>query len=114
MLTLLNYSISSEIESTEKSLNQRNPIKRTCQGIRSIINIKDPTVPKIAQLNVKGRIFDNPKDIAEKVNDFLLILALTQKWKYQKYLMLPHPNSSLRGTNSISQYLSYQMRNFWI
>ena len=26
MLTLLNYSISSEIESTEKSLNQRNPI----------------------------------------------------------------------------------------
>ena len=26
MLTLLNYSISSEIESTEKSLNQRNHI----------------------------------------------------------------------------------------
>ena len=26
MPTLLNYSISSEIESTEKSLNQRNPI----------------------------------------------------------------------------------------
>ena len=28
--------------------------------------------PKIAQLNVKGRIFDNPKEIAEKVNDFFV------------------------------------------
>ena len=37
---------------------------------------------------------------AEKVND--LISVLTQKWKYQKYLMLPPPNSSLRRTNSIS------------
>ena len=39
---------------------------------RPIINIKNPTVPKIAQLNVKGRIFGNPKDIAEKVCDFFV------------------------------------------
>ena len=38
-----------------------NNIKKTWQGIRVIINIKNPTVPKIAQLNVNGRIFDNPK-----------------------------------------------------
>ena len=36
-----------------------------------IINIKK-TFPKIAQLNDKGRIFDNPKDIAGKVNEFFV------------------------------------------
>ena len=36
------------------------------------VHIKNPTVPKIAQLNVNGRIFDSPKDIAEKVNDFFV------------------------------------------
>ena len=45
--------------------------KKTCQGIREI-NIKNPTAPKIAELNVNGRIFDNPKDIAEKVNDYFV------------------------------------------
>ena len=53
MLAWLNFSISSEIESTEKSLNQKNNyfanyfkdcsnnFKKTWQGIRSIINIKN-------------------------------------------------------------------------
>ena len=36
------------------------------------INIKNPTAPEIAQLNIKGRIFDNPIDISEKVNDFFV------------------------------------------
>ena len=49
-----------------------NNIKKTWQGIREIINIKNPTAPKIAQLNVNGRIFDNPKVIAEKVNDYFV------------------------------------------
>ena len=49
-----------------------NNIKKTWQGIREIINIKNPTAPKIAQLNVNGRIFDNPKDIAENVNDYFV------------------------------------------
>ena len=49
-----------------------NNIKKTWQGIREIINIKNPTAPKIAQLTVNGRIFDNPKDIAEKVNDYFV------------------------------------------
>ena len=33
-----------------------NDIKKTWQGIRAIINIKNPIFPKIAQLNVKGRM----------------------------------------------------------
>ena len=39
---------------------------------RNPIYYQHKTVPKIAQLNVKGRIFDNPKDIAEKVNYFFV------------------------------------------
>ena len=81
---LLKFSRSSEIKLIERSLNQKkyyfanyfkdcsNNVKKTWQGIRAIINIKNPTAPKIAQLNIKGRIFDNPIDIAEKVNDFFV------------------------------------------
>ena len=36
-----------------------NNAKKTWQGIRAIINIKNLTAPKIAQLNIKGRNFDN-------------------------------------------------------
>ena len=61
-----------------------NNIKKTWQGIRSIINIKNPTVPKIAQLNVKGRICDNPKDIAEKVNDFFVNIGPNTEMEIQK------------------------------
>ena len=49
-----------------------NDMKKTWQGIRAIINIKKTIFPKIAQLNVKGRIFDDPKVIAGKVNEFFV------------------------------------------
>ena len=79
-----------------------NNIKKTWQGIRAIINIKNPTVPKIAQLDVKGRIFDNLKEIAEKVLMISsLTLGLIQKRKYQKLIYHPQ-NFSKKETNSIS------------
>ena len=58
--------------STSKAAAIGVPLEKTWQGIRAIINIKKTTFPKIAQLNVKGRIFDNPKDIAGKVNEFFV------------------------------------------
>ena len=79
----MKFSRSSEINLIEVSKSKKyyfanyfkdssNSVKKTWQGIRAIINIKKPTAPKIAQLNIKGRIFDNPIDIAEKVNDFFV------------------------------------------
>ena len=45
---------------------------------------KNPTVPKIAQLNVKGRIFDNPKVISEKFNDFFVNIGPNKGMEIQK------------------------------
>ena len=83
MLVFVNFLKSSEIELIEILKSKKdyfakyfsdysNNIKKTWQGIREIINIKNPTAPKIAQLNVNGRILDNPKDISEKVNDYFV------------------------------------------
>ena len=80
----------------------------TWQGIRSIINIKNPTVSKIAQLNVKGRIFDNPNDIAEKVNDFFVNIGPNTEMEIPK---VPNVAPSKFLTVLIA---FYQMRKFWI
>ena len=45
--------------------------------------VYNPTVPKIAQLNVKGRIFDHPKD-AEKVNDFFVNIGMDTEMEIPK------------------------------
>ena len=45
-------------------------MKKTWKGIRSIVNIKQSTAPQITQLNINGKLVNDPVDIAEKVNDF--------------------------------------------
>ena len=57
-------------------------LKKTWQGIMSDYQ---QTICHQNKLNVKDRIFDNPKDIAEKSMLSSLALAGIQKWKYQKY-----------------------------
>ena len=52
--------------------NHCNNIKKTWQGIRSIINIKNPVSPRIAQLNINGIIIDKPKQVANEVNNFIV------------------------------------------
>ena len=47
-------------------------IKKIWEGIRSIVNTKNPGTIKIAQLNVNGRVIDNPKQIVNEVNDFFV------------------------------------------
>ena len=112
MLVFVNFLKSSEIELIEIIKSKKdyfanyftdcsNNIKTKWQGIRAIINIKNPTVPKIAQLNVKGRIFDNPKEIAERLMISSLTLGLIQKRKYQKFVIYRPRNFSKKETNSI-------------
>ena len=82
MLIQRNFIICSEIVNREikKSKNNyynsyfethSNNIKKTWQGIRSIININHSNSPKITQINVNGKLFNNPDQIAEKVNEYL-------------------------------------------
>ena len=41
-------------------INKMN-IKKTWSGIREIVNIRNSTTPKITQLNINGKIIENPK-----------------------------------------------------
>ena len=55
-------------------------IKKIWEGIRSIVNTKNSGNIKIAQLNVNGRVIDNPKQIVNEVNDFFVNVGpITEK-----------------------------------
>ena len=47
-----------------------NDVKKTWNGIRSIINIKNSVQSSLTQLNVKETIITNPKKIVEEVNNY--------------------------------------------
>ena len=49
-----------------------NNSRKIWEGIKSIINIKNSKGTAISQLKVNGRIIDNPKEIAETVNNFFV------------------------------------------
>ena len=48
----------------------RNDVKKTWNGIRSIINIKNSVQSSLTQLNVKETLITNPKKIVEEVNNY--------------------------------------------
>ena len=68
--------VSNEIKKSKNDFYKKyfeshsNDIKKTWEGIRKVINPGKPTSFGISQLNLKGRIIDDPKDIANSVNDF--------------------------------------------
>ena len=47
-----------------------NNIKNTWNGIKSIININNSSSPKICQLNINGKLTENPHGIATGINNF--------------------------------------------
>ena len=47
-------------------------MKKMWKGIRSIVNIKQKNAPQLTQLNINGKLVNDPVDIAEKVNDFFV------------------------------------------
>ena len=49
-----------------------NNIKKTWEGIRSIININKSKLPHVSHINVKGKQIDNPKKVAESFNNFFV------------------------------------------
>ena len=51
-------------------MNKMN-IKKIWSGIREIVNIRNIST-KITQLNINGKIIDNPKDVANQLNDFFV------------------------------------------
>jgi len=53
-----------------------NNSKKVWEGIRSIINIKNPKSTSISQLKIDDRIIDHPKEIAESINDFFADIGI--------------------------------------
>ncbi len=47
-----------------------NDMKKTWEGIRKLVNVKKTTDFSISQLNVKGKIIDDPVSIANNFNNF--------------------------------------------
>ena len=47
-------------------------IKKIWSGIREIVNIQNNISPKITQLNINGKIIDNPNDVANQLNNFFV------------------------------------------
>ena len=47
-------------------------IKKTWEGIRKIVNVKKSTKFSISHLSIKGKIVDDPKDIANAFNNFFV------------------------------------------
>ena len=49
-----------------------NDIKKTWLGIKSILNINRTQFPEVNQLLIDDKIIDDPKIIAQKLNDFFV------------------------------------------
>ena len=49
-----------------------NDIKKTWDGIRSIINTKEKNLNNITQLKVNEEVINNPKKIVEEINNFFV------------------------------------------
>ena len=52
--------------------NNNNNIRKTWEGIRKIVNVKKPTDFSISQLNVGGKIIDDPTTITNNFNNFFV------------------------------------------
>ena len=78
LYNLFRNKVNRELSKSKKSHyatyfeNHCNNIKKTWEGIRSLINIKNPVNPRIAQLNINDIIIDKPKQVANEVNNFFV------------------------------------------
>ena len=70
--------VSRELEKSKKQhyesyFDEMNTnIKKTWEGIRKIVNVKKSTKFSISHLNVKGKIVDDPVEIANNFNNFFV------------------------------------------
>ena len=76
LYNLFRNKVNRELKKSKKNYYSQyfkensNNTKKVWEGIKSIINTKNPNSTAINQLKVKNKIIDNPKDIAETINTF--------------------------------------------
>ena len=78
LYNLFRNRINREIKKSKKDYynqyfeNNSNDIKKTWDGIRSIINTKGKNLNNITQLKVNEEVINNPKKIVEEINHFFV------------------------------------------
>ena len=78
--------VSHKIKDSKKEYHRAyferfcNDVKKIWEGIRKIVYVKKNTSFSISHLNIKDRVIDDPKDIAENLNDcFVKVGPETEK-----------------------------------
>ena len=75
---LARNKVSRKIQNSKKMHEEayftehQSDIKKTWEGLRKLVNVKKSVRFSIAQLNVNGKIIDEPAMIAEKLNNFFV------------------------------------------
>ena len=70
--------VNRELKRSKKSYfttyfeNHQNNIRKTWEGIKKIVNTKNSINYGISQLNINGKIINEPKDIANSINNFFV------------------------------------------
>ena len=78
LYNLFRNRVNRELKKSKKSYyknyfeENKNNIKNTWKGIKSIINTNTSTSPKISQIKIDGKVIDNPLGIASGFNNFFV------------------------------------------
>ena len=81
-------------------------IRKMWEGIRSIVNTKNSGIAKIAQLNVNGRVIDNPKQIVNEVNEFFVNVGPNTEEEVPKVPTLS-PDHFLKNRNQFNFIIAH-------
>ena len=86
-------------------MNKMN-IKKIWSGIREIVNIRNNISTKITQLNINGKIIDNPKDVANQLNDFFVNVGPLTESSIPRSENIS-PNKFLKKRNQFDFFLAH-------
>ena len=104
--------VSRKIQKSKKEYQEayftehQTDIKKTWEGLRKLVNMKKSVRFSISQLNVNGKIVDNPAEIAEKLNKFFVNVGPETERKVPK---VPHasPLNYLKNRNQFEMVIAH-------
>ena len=83
-----------------------NNIKKTWEGIKKIVNIKKPTDFSISQLNLRGKIIDDPSEITNSFNNFFASVGPETEKSVPKIPNMS-PSSYLKNRNQFDMIIAH-------
>ena len=104
--------VNREIKRSKKSYytlyfdNHKNNIRKTWEGIRNIVNLKNTTNYGISQLNINGKIINEPKDIANSMNNFFVNIGAETE-KCVPKVNHTSPNKFLKNRNQFNLIIAH-------